>query len=832
MQIKKRKWKIHSYPRLGIIQRTLVVIMLVAMSLVWPAGAFPVVQHSGSDLTDYRISNLSNETEFVRQEFSPTFENLKSISVYICNNPDSVDTMKAVFRLYDYTGTCLLESFFQVEELTLPGYVVIPVELKLTPGTLYYYTIGGVDGDLLVAYCSDPAKAAENGAFYYKEVPSGGTSVATEYCYERPMGLKRILFADGLLLLAAALLLWTVAWLRSSLQEKTWRKAEKWVRVALQAACGAFVVFTFVTIMVFQLVGEDMVNAWVLWIGCVIAAVALGYGIHITPSDYEPLEEGELTLQQKGIHLLRAGLWAAAILFCCLHTNAMTDYEKGLHIRSLLVCVSLLLVSYGKKKEIFNLPNLLWTAAAFGFGKYYISLHADHIEHITTATHSAWVIWGIGLSLIQLVYSLGKGNFRKLKQLRIPYAFVWLLLAAGCMIFSNGKSWPWLFFVVMTLWYIKYLVCEDREYVLSDMTDGFLLAFAAGTLFCLYRRPYQYFMLSRYGGIFYTSTATALFLLIPICAALEKCRKAGKDKGKLLSGLTLLGMSVSYLCFTASRTGILAMLAVFFFFLLVPGMGEKARKAKQVAGECLKRLGLLIVTVILGFLVTFSAQRMLPAVIANPFYFFYEQEYAYIEKDTGFKGEFYHRYITIQKAVENFFGRMLIQDYMAALDGTEEFCVPGGFLAAAKESSQSVADALPEEEEGDYSNGRLEIFDAYLKQMNLTGHTEMGLEDEHGEYIVHAHNSYLQMAYDFGIPVGIYFLFVCAVMFLKSLFLAWKKDGGKTGEALPLFIVVAFGVSSLVEWVFYPTIALGFALLAVQAPLLKDPGKGNVSGQI
>ena len=144
--------------RFGILQKLILTAAFFAMTVIWPLGAFPVTQLSGCWTDGAWFSGPSNETGFVRQEFSHNFEKLNSISVYVVNDPDSVDTMQAALRVYDYTGACLKESVFQLEDYTLPGYVTVPVNLELSPGILYYYTIGGLDGDLFVAYCNDEEK--------------------------------------------------------------------------------------------------------------------------------------------------------------------------------------------------------------------------------------------------------------------------------------------------------------------------------------------------------------------------------------------------------------------------------------------------------------------------------------------------------------------------------------------------------------------------------------------------------------------------------------------------------------------------------------------------
>lgn len=811
--------------RFGIIQKVILVLAVFAMSMVWPMGAFPVSHVSNCQWDGMRMSGASNETDFVRQEFSPNFEKLESVSVYVVNDPDSFDTMKAVLRVYDYTGTCLSENYFQLEDFELPGYVTIPVNLKLSPGILYFYTIGGVDGDMIVAYCGDEAKTAENGAFFYKEVPSGGTSIVTQYTYERPMGLKRILICDAAILFITAIFITLVGVARRTLFAKCseerakelWIRAEKIVRYSVVGVLAVGVIVAFVGIVIKKLFTDDILNIIVLFVGTVIAAGYAAYGVLTCKSELESLAEGEESLTTKIIHILRAILFAATILMCCMYLNGYSDYEKGLYLRKMLVAFGLFIVSLGKWRWIINIPNAVWSVVAAVIGKYYISLHSDHIEHINTATNSAWVIWVMGLLVIQILYRIIKGEWRKLKELSLPYFGLALVFWIGCIVFANGRTWPALLCVAMVVWIFFYTTSEDRSRILQDICNGILFAFVGTVIFCLYRRPYQYYMLTRYGGIFFTATATATYYLVPAAAALTKVLLALKEKNRrsLIFSSCIFGIITAYMGFTASRTGIVAMAVMVLFAFVVPVW----RKKKTAWINQLKGFGILLVSVILTFVMTFSATRMLPAMVGNPFYFWYEQPNAYITPDTPWKGGegLSETYIDIQKSLEMLFGRLFSVD---AENGKPEANNQDYVLGPLLASAEPAGNIEVSETTLKYANGRLEIYHAYLSQLNLTGHDTMSALDDEGDPLMHAHNSYLQVAFDFGIPVGILFMILCCVIFLRGIFYAYRHGKAVIYEYLPLFLIVGFGVASIFEWVYHICNPLGFGFLVMFAPLM------------
>jgi len=820
--------KINLLDRFGIIQKVIIVLAFLAMSLVWPLGAFPVSHVSTSQWDGLRMSGPSNEGGFVRQEFSPNYEQLESVSVYVVNDPESIDTMQAVLRIYDYAGTCLYEDFFQLENYELPGMVKIPVRLTVSPGTLYYYTIGGVDGDLFVAYCGDETKTAENGAFFYKEVPSGGTSIVTEYEYERPIGLKRIIAYDTVLFVVMALFIGLVLAARQTVFKKCsekqaiklWERAEKIVRYTVVGVTATGVVIAFIGIVMKRLFTDDFLNIVVLFSGVLIAAGYIIYGVLTCKSELEPLAEEEDCLLSKSIRFIRVLLFAITILMCCMYSNGYTDYEKGLYLRKALVFFGLFMVSFGKSRWIWNITNLVWSVLAVVIGKLHILAHSAHIEHITTATNDAWVIWVIGLLVIQFVYRVVKGEWKKLKTLSPSNLGLTLSFWIGCIVFANGRQWTWVLCIAFLLWLLLYAMTDDKEKRLEDICNGILVAFLGTVIFCLYRRPYQYFMLTRYGGIFFTATATATYYLVPAAAALTKILKAVKEKNKrnLIFGCCVYGIISAYMGFTASRTGVITMLIMLLFAIAVPVIAAKKETWKAVCRQQLKTLGVIAVSVILTFAMSFSATRMLPAVAGNPFYFWFEEPNAYMDRDTPWTGVKYtpEQYADFRLTLEMLFGRLFVLEKESDEGIANAEFVLGPMLASGDETAVMIS----EESVMQYSNGRIEIFQAYISQLNMWGHDTMSATNANGEPIMHAHNSYLQVAFDFGIVVGIIFVVFCFVTFLRVLLQLCKKDADSAYEYLPLLIVVAFGVASLVEWVYHVVNPLGFVFLIMLAPVM------------
>lgn len=139
---------------------------------------------------------------------------------------------------------------------------------------------------------------------------------------------------------------------------------------------------------------------------------------------------------------------------------------------------------------------------------------------------------------------------------------------------------------------------------------------------------------------------------------------------------------------------------------------------------------------------------------------------------------------------------------------------PGELVASA----DFVPENLPQD--NDYTNGRLDIFRSYMEQMNATGHEEMGAVLQNGEIATHAHNIYLQVAYDHGIFVGILFIVVGIATFGASCLYYHRKKDKITYAALPLVVTAAVAVAGMVEWIFHLSNPCGLLLMLVVTPLV------------
>ena len=97
------------------------------------------------------------------------------------------------------------------------------------------------------------------------------------------------------------------------------------------------------------------------------------------------------------------------------------------------------------------------------------------------------------------------------------------------------------------------------------------------------------------------------------------------------------------------------------------------------------------------------------------------------------------------------------------------------------------------------SSGRSDLWKIYIEEISIDGHKNA---IEYSGQKRTAHNSYIHISYSFGIICGIIFLLIYANAFIKSVY--FTLYGKKVNDVFRLTIVVAFGLYSLVESVYFP----------------------------
>ena len=428
--------------------------------------------------------------------------------------------------------------------------------------------------------------------------------------------------------------------------------------------------------------------------------------------------------------------------------------------------------------------------------KYMNGLYEIHHEHAQTRL----IIWFI----LGLLCTFLKKNWRS-KKICIPYMAFFVLLLVLMIIFRNGRTWGITMTVLFVLFYARMWTWDGSRNILKILADGLTLNFIYMVIYSLMHRPYHRYYFYRYGLGYHTVTSAAVYLSLIVSVLFVRAfLKYRKTQSMLRSWpeLVLLGVGNVYLLLTLSRNGFLAVGVTGVFLLVLFVFMEEKAKWKALC----KYVGITVLSFAVMFPIVFTLTRILPAISNDPVLSEIELSGYHIDKGEPADSQLY-------MDIERFYnvGIYKVFGINSADFATEIFVVNDNILLASNDEVDG--DALNE-----LSNGRLDIFKAYIEQWNLTGHEDMNITMPNGELMVHAHNVYLQVIHDHGLITGIVFtLFGVLSFVLLMVRLLKEKD---LTLVFAVAIIMAFAVSGVAEWNFHLCNAFGISVFVAVTPLL------------
>lgn len=798
-----------------------------------------------------------------------------------------------IFRMLDSNMEILFEEEVDTRFADIPGFCSIYINEDLEVGKDYYFFLQGNKGSRMRFGLEETASAGTRYVsrliFNYDQLE--GYNIIGEYNYSVPLRKHKVFMLYGVLLAFAAVFTGAVElYFRKSGRDRL-ITVESAFRFTANALIGAGTLAAIWTITIRRFFSGLLTDNVFYTIGTLLSSLVLLYWVNHKKKReaYEPLIK---KLKAHGQDLLQTVFLAASVWACCSYMNGLYDIHHRLAERQFLVFFTLAALCMAGRKEIFNRLLPIYGVAAAAVILWYHTYYVDYIAMDEWDIRILrWGILAVALAgyfILSLAVQLVLRLVRKQGGVRLSLWFglllgvFFVLLAA----YRNTRQWPLVLVIAYTLFYIRYALWDKKAHLLQNICNGLLLHFLCSMVFCFVRRPFLSWIYPRYPFIFHTVTVTAVYMTFILCAALirltEKYRGILRSDEKhklkeLWKELFLFGASAAYMLFTCSRTGFLAVAAMMAVVLGLTALGLGKGWLKALG----RLLGAMTCAVALCFPIIFTAQRILPAVCNNVFRYEVETYPDAITRGNEWDSMYY---ITVERFAEVFNNKIFgipeggstsyerseeYQQYRAKRFNSQGDVVWEGSVAdmygeesaeagdtgglnvistrteeerAADEAAASRAEEEePEEEEEeeeeasiyetaeDYANGRMDIFRAYLDQLDMKGHEEMGAVLPDGTTAVHAHNIYLQVAYDHGILVGILFVAVGAAGFIQACIYYKRKNELVPCAALPAGAVIAFATAGLVEWIFHLCNPAGLVVLLVMAPLLFDMGKKDKS---
>lgn len=839
-----------------IIQIIIVTLAFIFIVRIWPCGL--VVRHDISkqqafsnptkDISgDYPQTGLAM-SEFTSQDkklqtFYPANEHLYKVTMYLTCDESSKETDTALFRIYDESFSCIYEEKVSFGKIKRDGKLKCTPDIDVIKGGTYYYEV--IIPEETQSYINLPTAAIsslaqpENGPIYIDGVIDEGTSLIADFDYTMKLSVFRsILYIALIIIFAAALyaglsyLLWYI--------EPYFEDIIKYGRIVATAVIAIAALVSFIYAVVINAFGGAGFDRLVYAVGIVALTVWIVYVLW-NPSHYRR-KTSRLSPQKQASFMWRNYIQTVCfgLLFyaLCQYVNADREYLHYTNTRWMLILLGIAFLVIWNFKALFNVVNYIWLGVSVvGSVIYCHGFIGDEKElYLARLSAAAVIIWGLViLTMIRNLYYRPKKKFWK--NIYWPMAVLWLIFSIFMYIFRYEKTWVFTATLPFCMLLVYNLSAAGKSRLLKNFTNGIILNFALVMLFCLMHRPYHYWMLYRYNGFFHTVACTGMYLAVIFGAALGSL--FGKLKGceriweKCRKELFVIGVVMGCILLTMSRTAVLTSAVTFILVVVLSAVTYRKNLAKVIQ-EC----AVVALAMVIGFPLTYSAVRIVPSLVNDPIRYDVEphdMSYMIYEGDAIDSG----KYMTIERYFGLFFGRFqsdddseneeakAFNDENMLLAFTETDRLPVMLTMAENDTASSLendeSDDLTSESSGyDVSNGRFEIFKQYLKASSLGGHPKMAIIAENGEEIVHAHNSYIQVIYNFGIIAGIVYCILCALTLWRSCILFYRNGKKYNIYMVPFAIIIVFGIVSLTEWAFHPCIPAGFAFLFVQMLLMQN----------
>lgn len=618
----------------------------------------------------------------------------------------------------------------------------------------------------------------------------------------------------------------------NGLQEKTENKIKKTAVVVVWLLTAVF----FCGAVLFGVFGGTVWDKGTYALGALLFAGLMSLWIRQISVSHLLRRIGERTFH---VDALQICCFACICLMTLYYYNSGSEYGHSVATRIMNSVFGIALLAMYRREELCakwigyvqGLTAVLFIAGTF-------SGERDAGELVM------YVLGGITACIYAQLLCVFAARLRRKEICTHTTAYGWLvfLFFAGIVVFRNTRTWPFSVAVPFTCLYLYRFDNAGIDRFLKNFCYGCILAFwlmfGSGALF----RPYYSFEFVRYPGWFSSVATAGLFWMLVFACTISCLLAKYEGRGSIrrcLFELLTLGAAGTYLLLGMSRTSLLGTGLVCVFAFLT---AEIIRYRDSVKEIILKIL-LVVCPVLVLFPVVYTVIRCVPAMTGRPVWITRAEWFSdRIQKREPMDSS---KFMNVPQLAESLLEKLLgveinLSEIAGAVSG------PGNGVTVDEDGNMTFDDNVVDyyidddgqirtvkdytftnDDTSDVSNGRFDIFKIYYENLNLTGHDSMIVEDvDENITLYHAHNSYMQVAYDHGILVGILFLLVVACGLVVSI-VYYKKQYKEVNFAIyPVVVVISFMTAGMTEWIFHPSIPIGFAFLIALTPLA-----GGLKGQ-
>ena len=497
-------------------------------------------------------------------------------------------------------------------------------------------------------------------------------------------------------------------------------------------------------------------------------------------------------------------------------TGAWDDFLvcSSYHVTEILL--SIIILSHYSLQDLKSNSRVLLVysiiGAAVGIGYLIYRLPNEYLFRIPSVLCMVFGLFMTGFCLVHtgLLYVCKKKDL----YINKPGFIIWAILAFFMMISAGSYNlFAIRFMICLLAFYLTPRTSGQRTEVFVGALDGLIIGYVYEMEFCFLFRPYDSL---RYLGNFSNPNHNCCFLCFILAAVFGRLFYAEKNKEKKIIRMILfsvMGMVLSCIYMTASRSGFITLLVIGILYLIL--------YKSILHRNAVKRFFIVMLIFVVGLPITYAAIRYLP--LTNPyvkFYYFDNHNFHTVHKENKTDPA---NYVT--------FGEMLSTPLMrfnvlipsadenddvadtAVLLPQNESCIvrdalsasAGTFVRSIDSSVVSVLltdsgigntydmEPLLTDEEGQNALlVRKTIYLWYIRHLTLRGvpTEEQGFQLNSEHWIQDTHDIFLAYGMDYGIPAMITFI----VLLGYSVFYCFKNALRKSDvicAAAVLLILVA-----------------------------------------
>ena len=496
-------------------------------------------------------------------------------------------------------------------------------------------------------------------------------------------------------------------------------------------------------------------------------------------------------------------------------TGAWDDFLvcSSYHVTEILL--SIIILSHYSLQDLKSNSRALLVysiiGAVAGIGYLIYRLPNEYLFRIPSVLCMVVGLFLMGFCLVHtgLLYVCKKTNLNINK----PGFIIWVILAFFMMISAGSYNlFAIRFMLCLLAFYLTPRTSGQRTEVLVGSLDGLILGYAYEMAFSFLFRPYDYL---RYLGNFSNPNHNCCFLCFILAAVLGRLLYAEKTNEKKIVKFvlfTVLGMVLSCIYMTASRSGFITVFVIGVVYLIF--------HRGLLWGKVVKRILAISLIFAVGLPVTYTAVRYLP--LTNPyvkFYYFDNHNFHTVHKENKQDPS---NYVTFDEMLFTPFMRFnLLRTSSDSNDDVtdivffmpqNESCVIKGVLSAAAGTlirsidislvSVLVSDSddariydteplLTDEEGQDPLLVRKTIYKWYFQHLTMRGvpTEEQGFQLNSEHWIQDTHDIFLAYGMDYGIPAMITFIVLLVYSVFYCFMNALRKSDVICAAAVLLILV-------------------------------------------